>query len=178
MDSDTINRDQGGNKGKKSEKRISWGSFIAGLLWGVTLAFVFGVICLRHSIIPEYRSSLGFEDTVSAIMQSVDRIPGWSPRFSSGCALPKTKDGTRVVVIELCNAKHAADLVGDDQSRKLAAVIPCTFAVYEKSDGITYVSMLDASLLGTILGGRAGGMFSTKIAPDHQAVLEAVIAGR
>ncbi|MBN1864561.1 MAG: DUF302 domain-containing protein [Victivallales bacterium] len=171
MDNDTGTH--GEVKGEK--RRMSWGSFIAGLLWGITLAFVFGVIYLRHSIIPEYRSSLGFDDTVSAIMQSADRLPGWTPKFSSSCPLPKTKDGTRVAVIQLCNPKHAAELLDNDHSRKAAAVIPCTFAVYEKSDGTTYVSMLDASSLGTILGGRAGGIFSTKIAPEHQSLLKALM---
>ena len=162
-------------QGGSSEKRgVRWGSFLAGMLWGITVAFIFGVLYLRHSVLREYRSEFGFEQTVSTIMQSADRLPGWSPRFSSSCTLPETSDGTRVAIIELCHSKHASALLDDEQTRKTAAVIPCTIAVYQKSDGTTYVSMLDLSLLGSFLGGRAAGVLTMEISPDHRAIVDSV----
>jgi hypothetical protein len=151
-----------------------WLMFIAGILWGITASFIFGVIILRHSLINEYRSKLGFEETVAQLGNSIKAESGWQAR-TSVCSIPNPKDGTRAAAVKLCNVMYASELINNEGTRKTAAMIPCSFAVYQKSDGKTYISRLNISLLGSLLGGRANLIFSGKIAPDQKSILNEII---
>jgi uncharacterized protein (DUF302 family) len=65
--------------------------------------------------------------------------------------------------------------MNDPASRKTAAMIPCSLAVYETAAGSVFVSRMNISLIGTILGGKAGRVFATQVAPDQEKMLEVVI---
>jgi len=161
-------------KSKKSYDTKYWLMFAAGILWGVAASFIFGVIILRHSLINEYQSKLGFKETVTQLENDIKSQKGWLVRTSS-CSLPNPKDGTRAIAIKLCNGVYASELINDESTRKTAAIIPCSFAVYQKSDGKTYISQLNISLLGSLLGGRANLTFSGKIAPDQKIILDGIV---
>ena len=160
-------------KEHKGKNRF-WGIFAAGFLWGLAFAFIFGVIFLRHSLIHEYQSKVGFEETVAKLGNKAKTTKGWLVRKPS-CSLPTPKDKTKITAMKLCHGKYASDLLNDENSRKISAIIPCTFAVYQKSDGKTYVSRLNVSLLGSLLGGRAGKIFPAKVNPDQEKMLEGIM---
>ena len=147
-----------------------WLAFAAGVLWGVSLSFVFAVIFLRNSLINEYQSQLGFEETLMQLQGEIKSFPGWMAR-SSSCSLPKPEDGSSVASLKLCNGEYASEIMNDETSRKVAAMMPCNFAVYQKSDGKTYISCLNMRLLGSLLGGRTGVVFSAEVAPDQEQIL-------
>ena len=151
-----------------------WGVFAAGILWGIAISFIFGVIFLRNSLINEYQSKLGFKETLVQLGDEVKSVNGWMARTSS-CSLPNPEDGSRAVALKLCNGEYASELMNDEGARKTAAMIPCTFAVYQKSDGKTYISRLNMKLLGSLLGGKAGVIFTGKIDPDQEMILDGVV---
>jgi uncharacterized protein (DUF302 family) len=158
---------------KKSSWKY-WVMFAAGILWGVAATSTFGVIILRHSLINEYKSKLGFKETVAQLANDIKSKKGWLVRTPS-CSLPNPKDGTHATAIKLCNGAYASELMNDESARKTAAMIPCTFAVYQKSDGKTYISRLNVSIIGSLLGGRANLVFSGKVAPDQEKILDGII---
>ena len=159
---------------KNSNKRY-WGIFIAGFLWGITFTFVFGVICLRHSLIYEYQSKLGYDETIAAIKKNIEKSPGWIVRFGAGCSMPKIKDGSKMTIMKLCHSKYGAKLLDGENTRKTSAIIPCTFSVYQKSDGKVYLSRVNVSLLGTLLGGDAAKIFAGKVTPEQEKMLEGIV---
>ena len=52
----------------------------------------------------------------------------------------------------------------------LTAMMPCTIAVYVKSDGKTYVSMMNLELMGKMYGGDVEKM-AVKLAPQMEQML-------
>ena len=161
-------------KEKRLGGRHFWMTFVAGILWGVAGSFIFGVIFLRNSLINEYQSKVGFKETIAQLGSDVKSSKGWIARTSS-CSLPNPKDGSRAVAMKLCNGQYASELMNDETARKTAAMIPCTFAVYQKSDGKTYISRLNMKLLGSLLGGKAGVVFTGKIDPDQEKILKGLV---
>ena len=159
----------------KKDKKKYWGVFIAGFLWGITFTFIFGVILLRHSLIYEYQSKLGYDETVAAIKKAASSSPGWVVRYGSGCSLPKIKDASKITVMKLCHGTYGSVLLNNEETRKTSAIIPCTFAIYQKSDGKTYLSRVNVSLLGSLLGGKAGKIFAGKVSPEQEAMLEGIV---
>jgi len=157
---------------KRSERkrRPDWGMFCAGVLWGVVVAFVFGVIYLRSALIIEEKSPLGFVETFQKLRGFAADSEGWVVKPVS-CSLPQPKDGSRVAVMKICHGKYAARLLDAPESRGVSAMIPCSLAVYEK-DGETYVARLNVKLLGELLGGTAAKVFPSRIAPDQDAMVE------
>lgn len=162
-------------KKENKHKKRYWGVFIAGFLWGITFTFVFGVIFLRHSLIYEYESKLGYDETIATIKKNIDNSPGWVVRFEAGCSTPKIKDGSKITIMKLCHNKYGATLLNDQNTRKTSAIIPCTFAIYQKSDGKVYISRVNVSLLGNFLGGNAAKIFAGKIAPEQEKLVRGVI---
>ncbi len=150
-------------------RRKFFAAFFAGALWGGIVVFVFLVLYLRYALIREYPCRAGSPDSARIIADSA-RAAGWQAK-KPACVLPKCSDSSPVVQISLCNLKYAQSLVDDPDSKKTSAIIPCTLAVYTKADGKTYLSRLDTRLLGIILGGSAGRIFASKIAPEQEEII-------
>jgi len=162
------------NQEQQRPKKKYWGIFIAGFLWGITFAFIFGVIFLRHSLIYEYESKLGYDETVKQIQTNAKNTKGWVVQFGSGCKMPKINDGSKMTIMKLCHGQYGSKLLNGNNTRKTSAIIPCTFAIYQKN-GKTYLARVNVSLLGNLLGGDAARIFSGKVTPEQEQMLEGVI---
>jgi uncharacterized protein (DUF302 family) len=164
-----------GGSGERKVKRgkHNWGMFAAGVLWGIALAFVFGVIYLRSSLIVERKSPFGFRETFAKLWMEAKNTDGWVVKPVS-CSLPQPRDGSKVAVMKLCHGKLAARLMDNPSSRDVSAMIPCSFAVYEK-DGTTYIARMNVGLLGALLGGNAAMVFQRNVEPDQVRMVESVV---
>ncbi len=58
-----------------------------------------------------------------------------------------------VHVVELCHPAHAGKILKEDVARPVSVFMPCSIAVYEKTDGKVYVASTNAALLGRVFGG-------------------------
>jgi uncharacterized protein (DUF302 family) len=56
-------------------------------------------------------------------------------------------------LLKMCEPAIAADLLKSDENKYLSVMMPCTFAVYEKSDGNTYIAMMNLGVVGKAIGG-------------------------
>lgn len=156
-----------------SKKKI-WGMFAAGFLWGIAFSFIIGTLFLRHSLIKTYLSDTGFKETVLRLATKAKSMKGWKVS-SNACSVPQPRDGSKITVLKLCHGKYGAELMNDPASRKTAAMIPCSMAIYEDGDGSVVVSRMNTSLLGTLLGGDAGKILTYQVAPEQEKMMEAVI---
>jgi uncharacterized protein (DUF302 family) len=57
-----------------------------------------------------------------------------------------------------------------DESKYVGAMMPCSIAVYEYSDGTTYVSSMNMGLMGTMFGGEIGGILD-RVAEEDAIIL-------
>ncbi len=150
------------------------GIFLCGMLWGVAITYLVGGLVVKRCILIEYKSKLGVKETAEKIAKNATATGTWLARLSP-CSIPQPSDRTPINVITLCNAKIAKTIVDDGKSRKLASVIPCQFAVYQKSDGSVVISRLNFSLIGYMLGGTAAEM-AARATQEQMKIMDDVIA--
>ena len=58
-----------------------------------------------------------------------------------------------VKVFSICHPKHSSKILEKDDERIVSTMMPCRISVYEKSDGRTYISRINAPIIATMLGG-------------------------
>ena len=151
-------------------------------LIGITFGFVMGVIVtgivgwnmMPGMIIHEYASPYGTEETVTKIKENATKkgwvVPSVQPLHKSilkhgGGEIPP------VMLVNLCQATHAFNMLEEDGNKKISVFMPCTISVYEKADGKTYISTMNAGLLGNMFGGTVAEVMKD-VASDQQSFIE------
>lgn len=122
---------------------------------------MFGHINAQASddLIIEKLSPLGFEETIDKIKSNAKalgwKVPkSWAKNFQKNLKRAAKVDIGRNLVIEMCEPKAAAKLLIHDKYKKFLSMMPCSIAVYEKSDGKVYVSMMNINMLGGMYKGQ------------------------
>ena len=149
------------------------GIFLAGMLWGIVLAFITGIILLRHFFFIESEATGSFEDTVKNVSSSAAKLPGWNLR-SAACSMPRPQDGSQFAMMSMCGMGVVGQMVDDPESRKYAALNPCGIVVYTGKDGKIRIARLNARLLGHILGGKAEILYNKDAAPAMEFVTDEI----
>lgn len=110
----------------------------------------------------ESKSKLNFEETVSKLTDIIVEN-GWKVTFTHDLQATMKKNGLDVAasrVVELCNPKYAYRLLSKDDLRIYSNMMPCRIAVYEKTDGQTYISRMNAGLFAAQIGGEVEEVMS------------------
>lgn len=105
----------------------------------------------------EISSPLGFEETLERLEANAKdlgwKVPGkWKVDFQENLMKVTDTDIGPNRVIKMCEPFAAAELLVKDEYKMLTAMMPCTIAVYVKSDGKTYVSMMNLEAMGNMFG--------------------------
>ena len=151
--------------------------FIAGLVAGLVVSLLLGLYVARTSMILEYDSSKGFEETISAIEKSI-KDNGWSSPgkmdFNKAMKKHGVKFGPRVVAIKLCKPQYAAEVLKD--ARYVSSLMPCTISVYEANDGTVKIAKMNTGLMGKLFGGVISSVMGSKVAVDEKKILTGIIS--
>ncbi|MEE9303651.1 MAG: DUF302 domain-containing protein [Thiotrichaceae bacterium] len=147
-------------------------TILISFILGAVVATVVGMNVLPGLMIKEIPSPLGFEETVEKIQANAKEM-GW--KGSSKWNVDFQKNLLKVVnidvgpnmVIKKCEPKAAADILIHDELKQLSVMMPCTIAVYDKSDGKTYVAIMNMSILGSLFGDVVKGL-TDKLAPQME----------
>ena len=149
-------------------------SFILG---AVVTAFI-GFKALPSLMITEVPSPLGFEETIKKVKANAKemgwKVPkSWKINFQKNLQKVVKVDIGPNQVIGICEPQAAADILIHDELKQLSVMMPCKYAVYQKSDGKTYISIMNMSLLGTAFGDVVKEI-TNKLAPqmDKMVTLE------
>ena len=123
-------------------------------------------------------SELPFDETVAAIQKAVER-QGWVLSATNDMRKSLVKHGRafdrQVKVIQLCHPDYAKRVLTDN--RELAALMPCSIAVYEGDDGKVYISKMNTGLMGKMFGGTVAEVMGGAVARDEKAILAGVLRG-
>ena len=106
----------------------------------------------------EVASPLGFEETLERLEANAKdlgwKVPGkWKVDFQKNLMKVTDTDIGPNRVLKMCEPFAAAKLLLKDEYKMLTAMMPCTIAVYEKSDGKTYIAMMNLGIVGKAIGG-------------------------
>lgn len=140
-----------------------------------SLAFAVDQTAQMPNMLIEIESPMGFDDTLEQIEINA-KSEGW--KVPSKWKVDFQKNFLRVTgvdigpnqVIKMCEPFAAAELMVKDEYKQLAAMMPCTIAVYVKSNGKTYVSMLNLEMVGQMFGGDVAKM-AKELAPQMASML-------
>ncbi len=136
-------------------------ALIIGLVAGVLIAVVATVLMMRSKMVVPERSSKSFEATCEAIENVVPAAEGWSfpiegfdmsAKLSAKGGLPDNMK--RIRLYFMCNPGVANVVLGAEP--KLSAIMPCSWSVYELSDGSVWVSHMNIDLMSKMMGGVVG----------------------
>lgn len=150
--------------------------FTAGLLVGVLFALVVGVVLARSRMIVVHRSPYPLEETVGRLEAAI-RGAGWmladSKRLNESLEKKDVFFEPRVHLLKLCEPHHASAVLKDD--RKMACLMPCTFAVFEGDKGEILVSHMNTSLMARIFGGTVWRVMGGPVSQAEHAMLRSAL---
>jgi len=146
---------------------------VAGFIGGIVLTGVIGWSMMPGMMLDEKVSPYSMEETVTKIKEnalskgwvvpSVSKLHKSVKKHGGGDVLP-------VMLVNLCQANHAAKMLGNDGARVVSVFMPCTISVYQKSDGKTYISSVNAGLLGKMFGGIVSEVMA-EVSTDQESFI-------
>jgi len=146
--------------------------FFAGLLCGLVFSGGWIIALMRARLMEVTTSPLPFDETVHALEAAIRRARWMLPdsrRLNDSLEKAEVFFPQRVHLIKLCEPHHAAEVLTDN--RRMACLMPCTFAVYEADDGAVHVSKMNTRLMGRLFGGSMGRVMGGSVAKAERAMI-------
>jgi uncharacterized protein (DUF302 family) len=100
----------------------------------------------KAGIVVELPSRLGFDATVEKLTTEAERRE-WKVPAIHDLQQSLAKSGKTVKpvkVIEICKPEYSGQMLELNDERIISVMMPCRISVYEKDDGKTYVSLINA----------------------------------
>lgn len=124
----------------------------------------------EFKMLVEVSSPLGFEETLERLEANARdlgwKVPGkWKVDFQKNLMKVTDTDIGPNRVLKMCEPFAAVKLLLKDEYKMLTAMMPCTIAVYVKSDGKTYISMMNLEAMGNMFGADVKQM-TDELAPQ------------
>ncbi|MEA1895823.1 MAG: DUF302 domain-containing protein [Euryarchaeota archaeon] len=148
---------------------IALGGFVLGV---IIVLFVMKMAAPRM-MVHEVKGPYDFDTTVDTVIANA-KSEGWTvPKvynFQKSILDAGSGDVGRIKVIEMCQPEYASGLLKADDTKFVAVMMPCAVAVYEKSNGGTYVASMNVGIMGKVFGGAVDQTMS-KVAADDKKIL-------
>lgn len=103
----------------------------------------------ENKFVIEQSSKFGFDRTVEILVAESERREWKVPAVHDlQQSLAKSgKEVKSVKVIEICKPAYSGQMLELNHERIMSVMMPCRISVYLKDDGITYVSLLNGSMM-------------------------------
>lgn len=130
---------------------------------------------LAPQMIIEVESPLDFYDTLDTLEENAKaagwKVPKkWRVNFQRNLEKVTGVDIGPNEVIKMCEPEAAVRMLKHDEYKLLTTMMPCTIAVYEKSNGKTYISMMNMEILGLMYGGEISKI-AKELAPQMKEMV-------
>lgn len=149
---------------------------VAALLIGVILTGGFLYKAAPGLMMFEDESKYGFEETLEKFEAEV-KDAGW--KVAGIHDMQKILkdygyDVKAVKIYELCSSKYSAEILEKDDERIVSPLMPCSIAIYEKSDGKTYISRMNSSLIAKPFGGTINDIMQ-QASDDTEKIIDKLV---
>jgi len=133
---------------------------VLGMVLGMIILGIVVKIVMSKKMIVEYKSTKSFEDTCVALENTVEEFKedGWGhplEKWHFYKLLEKKNhipDGIKNKMIYfICNSELAKDVITGD--RKMSAMMPCSWSVYETTTGEVFVAKMNIGLMSMLFSG-------------------------
>ena len=147
--------------------------FLTGLIAGIMVTILFIILAAPKMMFQVTESNYDFEQTAAMIEQST-KDNQWSMPHQYDLQMTMAKHGFTVKpvkVFSICKPDIAIRILGSDTDRHIAAMMPCRVAIFEKSNGKTYVARMNAGLLSKLLGSKVKAVMG-EAGQDSEKIIE------
>jgi len=154
-------------------------SMLVGLILGLVLSlFVTGLVfktAVPTMFFKEVNVPYDFDKTVRIIETRINQQEGW--HVTSTIDQQKEVldnngvDVGKVKIIKFCNAKLSGEMLSNDGSKFMAAKMPLSIAVYEKSDGRVTIGLMNGYVMARLFTGTREGDIMEKVIKDMEEIL-------
>ena len=128
------------------------------------------------TVMIESQSRFGFVQTVDTLSK-IAVANGWKVTIIHDLQETMKKNGKEVLpvkVMEICNPGLAYQILSKDDLRDVSPMLPCRISIYEKADGKTYISRMNAPAFAEIIGGDAARTINEAFSEVEKFVMIAV----
>lgn len=104
-----------------------------------------------NQLVIEHVSKFKFDKTIEMLTTEAERRD-WKVPAVHDLQLSLAKSGKSVKpvkVIEICKPQYSGKMLELNNERIISVMMPCRISVYEKNDGLTYVSLINMSDLAS-----------------------------
>ena len=146
----------------------------AGVIVGILLAVITMASVMPKMMLHEKESPLGYADTIRQLEQAVTN-GGWviSRKVDMQKSIAKYgKTIPKLTLLKICQADYAEKILNSDDAMYVSVMMSCSIAVYQKSDGKTYVSTMNTGLMGRMFGGIVAEVMGGSVAADEKKFTE------
>ena len=131
---------------------------------------------LGSQMLIEVESPLGFDETLVKLEENAKylgwKVPKkWKINFQNNLKKVTGVDIGKNQVLKMCEPEAAAKMLVHDEYKLLTTMMPCTISVYEKSNGKTYISIMNMEMLGMIYGGVIAEI-AAELAPQMMEMIK------
>jgi uncharacterized protein (DUF302 family) len=151
--------------------------FLLGVVVGAVVLGAVVWFAAPGLMLSERPSSVGLDATVDRLTGAA-KAEGWVVSGVQKLDQSIKKHGGPAVrpvrLVNLCHPQHAGKILAEDGARLVSVMMPCTIAVYEKSDGSVWAASMNAKLLGTLFGGVVSEVMGGPVAAAQAKFLKSL----
>lgn len=137
----------------------------------ITLAALF--VTAPKLMMNEYESLYDFNETVEIFQERVSEA-GWGILNTHDMQAIKANLGYEVLpvkIFDLCSGAYSYEILRLDDERIVTPMMPCRISIYEKSNGKTYIAMMNSGLVAKLFGGTINEVMQKATKEIKQVVL-------
>ncbi|MFT7824079.1 MAG: DUF302 domain-containing protein [Sulfurimonas sp.] len=157
------------------EKRTLLIGMILGLVLSIFVAGFAFKTAAPTMLFKEVNVPHGFDKTVQMIQDRINHQEGW---HVTGVVDQQKeilenggKDVGKVKIIKFCNGKLSGEMLGRDGSKFMAAKMPLSIAVYEKSDGRVTIGLMNGYLMARLFSGSREAVIMEQVIKDMEEIM-------
>lgn len=147
---------------------------IVSLLVGIFVTAMSLQLSAKNALILEVKSPYDHNKTVTLIQERIRAKAGWhlvaTIDQQGEIMAGSQQDVGAVTIIKYCNAHYAGQMLAADDRKKMAVAMPLSIAVYDKSNGETYISLNNGYLNSKLYGGTTEEIIE-KVSRDVEEIL-------
>jgi uncharacterized protein (DUF302 family) len=147
---------------------------LIGLFAGLLGTGIFVTMSGEGILLQEIKSPYDFEKTVKIMEERISSTPGWHVikvfDYNSEVKNGGGQDIGNYAIIEFCKASTAAEMLSEDSRKKIGAMLPKRFSIYEKKDGKVYIGAGNGPIMVQLFSGETRTI-AQKVSREIQRML-------
>jgi len=152
---------------------------LIGMILGLVLSlFVTGLafkIAASTMFFKEVSVPYAFDKTVRMLQIRINKQEGWHVTDVIDQQKEVLDNGGedvgKVKIIKFCNGKLSGIMLNNDGSKFMAAKMPLSIAVYEKSDGRVTIGLMNGYIMARLFSGSREGEIMEEVVKDMEEIL-------